>query len=139
MYEFSNRTGSTIGPLSPLQSSVSFAASREDMLPMAMSPFAAWDASYDYPDTPTPDKEVGKEAGSWRFTPESGGKRRIWAEKEGAYKIGYERDVLDLEARLHECVWEETMRHSFIRQEPGTVLDVSGVQHLWHYCCCLSR
>ena len=61
------------------------------------------------------------------------GKREWTGERasHSVYRVGYERDVQDLEARLHETMWEvagET--HTFSRFEPGkepkTVLDVSS-------------
>lgn len=65
----------------------------------------------------------------------AGGVRRIWRGADGRevraiYKVGYERAVLDLEARLHETMYEVANgRHSFVdADEPGFVLDVSGTR-----------
>ncbi|WOO84474.1 uncharacterized protein LOC62_06G007993 [Vanrija pseudolonga] len=68
----------------------------------------------------------------------AGGVRRIWRAADGRevraiYKVGYERAVLDLEARLHETMYEVANgRHSFVdADEPGLVLDLGTGTGLW--------
>ncbi|KAL1406898.1 hypothetical protein Q8F55_006310 [Vanrija albida] len=86
---------------------------------------------------------VQSPAGSGWYEPPTprgaGGVRRVWRadgrEVRAIYKVGYERAVLDLEARLHETMYEVANgRHSFVdavEHEPGRVLDLGTGTGLW--------
>ena len=104
-----------------------------DVLPFAADhPFAAWD-----PSTRGDECSSSKAASDgWSEQPRQNGLpgKRIWTGERAnhsVYGIGYERDIQDLEARLHETMWEIAgERHTCSRFEPGkepkTVLDVSS-------------
>nr|XP_018263819.1 uncharacterized protein I303_03692 [Kwoniella dejecticola CBS 10117]OBR85977.1 hypothetical protein I303_03692 [Kwoniella dejecticola CBS 10117] len=78
----------------------------------------------------------------WRETPRprSGlpGKK-VWMDSKGekgvgVYNVGWERDVLDLEARLHETMYEVAgNRHSFadLSNPPEAVLDIGTGAGYW--------
>lgn len=116
----------------------------DEVLPFASSPFAAWDpAAIDAEVSGSVNSRNAKAAASaersakssdgWRDLRAKGatGSRRVWHDAKGkgvctVYKVGWERDVLDLESRLHETMYELAGgRHSFADGEPSTVLDVS--------------
>lgn len=115
------------------------------VLPFASSPFAAWDpvaidaeASGSVKSLSAPQNaRSGSSSAGWRDLPRPAkgvsGSRRVWQDAKGkevqaVYKVGWEREVLDLEGRLHETMHELAGgRHSFADGEPATVLDVSGL------------
>lgn len=77
----------------------------------------------------------------WKVTRTSSGLpgKRIWVDAKGeqvanVYKVGWERQVLDLEARLHETLFEISgNRHTFtiFEKHPKSVLDVGTGSGLW--------
>lgn len=115
----------------------------DEVLPFVSSPFAAWDpaAAGEVPGAATKklygrnSKSVG--GSEWHEDPPkrgSAGSKRTWIDSDGreirtVYRVGWERDVLDLESRLHETMWNVTGgHHTFVDVEdrpPATVLDVS--------------
>ncbi|WVF72193.1 hypothetical protein IAT40_007005 [Kwoniella sp. CBS 6097] len=78
----------------------------------------------------------------WREAPRSRtgwpGKK-VWVDAKGeenttAYRVGWERDVLDLEARLHETMFDITgERHTFVEasEHPQAVLDLGTGAGFW--------
>ncbi|GMK57011.1 hypothetical protein CspeluHIS016_0308510 [Cutaneotrichosporon spelunceum] len=115
----------------------------DEVLPFASSPFSAWDpAAIDAEETgKLPPQRPGPEASraGWRDVRAKGATnaRRVWYDAKGketatTYKVGWERDVLDLESRLHETMYEVAGgRHSFVDGEPATVLDLGTGTGLW--------
>ncbi|BEI81159.1 hypothetical protein CcaverHIS002_0203190 [Cutaneotrichosporon cavernicola] len=115
----------------------------DEVLPFASSPFAAWDpVAIDAEENGKPvSKRPGSEASGagWRDVRAKGSTkaRRVWCDAKGkdaciTYKVGWEREVLDLESRLHETMYEVARgRHSFVEGEPATVLDLGTGTGLW--------
>jgi hypothetical protein len=118
-----------------------------DVVPFAEGhPFAAWDAGdvgadktkrrpsmtvrrmvqVDEVDEMSIRAEGVAVTGVWRTNVRG---KKHWSGDVGAYRIGWERAVLDMEARIHEALWEVNESHTFAEfpegQEPKTVLDVS--------------
>lgn len=58
--------------------------------------------------------------------------KKTWTGDVGAYRVGWERSILDMEARVHETLWEVRESHTFADfaegEEPKTVLDVSHAE-----------
>ncbi|KLT41717.1 hypothetical protein CC85DRAFT_328857 [Cutaneotrichosporon oleaginosum] len=113
----------------------------DEVLPFASSPFAAWDPiaiDAESSGKPAPSR-ADKDGAGWRDVLAKGatGVRRVWCDTKGKetrtmYKLGWERDVLDLESRLHETMYEVAGgRHSFVDGEPATVLDLGTGSGLW--------
>lgn len=68
------------------------------------------------------------EVAGWRIDHKG---KKVWSEDwGGVYRVGWEREVLDVEARVHETMWEANQCHTFTKyahkEEPKAVLDVSG-------------
>lgn len=62
--------------------------------------------------------------------------KKVWsADVKGTYRVGWEREVLDVEARVHEAMWEVKQCHTFTSfaagEEPQAVLDVR-CRTCWH-------
>lgn len=119
----------------------------DEVLPFASSPFSAWDpiainaevsgsvkSTHASAAATAAISNAASSAEGWRDVRAKGaaGSRRVWHDPKGKeirtmYKVGWERDVLDLEGRLHETMYELAGgRHSFADGEPATVLDVSA-------------
>ncbi|WVQ78309.1 hypothetical protein IAT38_000394 [Cryptococcus sp. DSM 104549] len=65
--------------------------------------------------------------------------KKVWVDKKGeeiggVYRVGWEREVMDLEGRLHETMYEVAGdRHTFAEFEepPKTVLDIGTGSGFW--------
>lgn len=118
-----------------------------DVVPFAEGhPFAAWDTEdagakthrqpsvrlskkeqvNDSDDRPMRSARAALVEPGWRLDVKG---KKAWTGDVGVYRVGWERIVLDMEARVHEALWEINDSHTFADfangQEPKTVLDVS--------------
>ena len=125
------RKDSATGPsphLGSIPSKVFLPPNPTDVLPFPRAPYSAWDPAH-----PTSSSRA-----KWKTLPHRGGMgaKRVWTEDHGGvYRVGWERPVLDLEARLHETMWEvagesHTFTQFYDGEEPKSILDVSG-DRLW--------
>ncbi|ORX39928.1 hypothetical protein BD324DRAFT_648546 [Kockovaella imperatae] len=78
------------------------------------------------------DGGVGGVGGTWQGT-----KKVTHSLYRGVYRVGWEREVLDLEARMHESLAELVGGHTFARPDtsPKTVLDLGTGSGHW----CISQ
>ncbi|EIW69448.1 hypothetical protein TREMEDRAFT_62314 [Tremella mesenterica DSM 1558] len=136
------------------QSRVFLPPNTAEILPFALNrPFASWELP-SVSQTPsqvstgsrTTSKQVISKDRSARWVdlprPRGAlGSKREWLDVNGLpiggpYKVGWETEVLDLESRLHETMYDEAGgRHTFAEfaegKEPGAVLDIGTGIGLW--------
>ena len=130
-------TAGRLGTSLPSGSKLFLPPNVADVLPFAADhPFAAWDPSSRDMSVRSVKLRPSASQG-WKERPRQTGfpSKKVWSgDAIGMYRVGYERDVQDLEARLHETMWEVAGEsHTFTRfapgNEPSTVLDVSRMVH----------
>ncbi|ODO03327.1 hypothetical protein L198_02172 [Cryptococcus wingfieldii CBS 7118] len=119
-----------------------------EVLPFAAdSPFSAWpgpiqDRTVVAGPTATSDMQdvhAGEASPALNRVDSATSGKRVWVNEKGkdvaqVYKVGWERDVLDIEGRLHETLYELMGgRHTFaeVEEEPKAVLDIGTGVGLW--------
>ncbi|KAL7424070.1 hypothetical protein Q5752_001655 [Cryptotrichosporon argae] len=131
----------------------------DEVLPFLSGPLAAWDTAEPEPEKrektrrqsmriaqrePSAATAAASATEGWRDLPKpraSGAGKRVWVNDRGehvggTYKVGWERDVLDLEARLHETMYEVAgERHTLVdyeqSEQPKLVLDIGTGIGAW--------